>query len=279
MKKLILLFLLTLLPFSSAFADQKESAYDRVMRTGTLRCGYATYDPVLVKDAITGEVKGIAVDIMEEVGKRLSLNIDWNLEFTYVTGFEELKSNRYDMVCTALWGWASQARVGELIGPIYFYPIGAWVRSDDTRFDDGLSAINNENITISGVDGTFPLDAAREDFPKAKTISLPQSSDYVQPMMDVVTKKADVTFMDNNIGLRFLEKNPGTVKNIAIDPPFKIYGHHFMVNRGEFELRSMIHYTLEQMRIEGVIDRILKKYEAKPGAGYYRLPKPYEVPQ
>lgn len=279
MRKIIIIALLLISIPLTAKAQDKESAYERVMRTNTIKCGYVTYDPVVIKDPITGDVKGIAVDLMDKIAKELSLKVEWTTEISYVTGFEGLKQGRYDLVCTALWGVPSQTRVGELIGPAYYYPMGTWVRADDTRFDKDLSLINDENFTISGVDGTYPLDAAKKEFPKATVLSLPQTSDYVQPMMDVMTKKADVTFMDNNIGLRFLEKNPGTLKNLTFDPPFKIFGQYFMVNRGEFELRSMLHHTLEYLIMSGEVDKILEQYEAKEGAGYYRRAKPYEAKQ
>jgi len=258
--------------------DQKESAYDRVLRTGAIRCGYLAYDPVIKKDPNTATVSGLLVDILDEMAKRLEMKIEWTEEVPFVTAFEGLKTNRYDAVCTALWGWAPQARVGELVGPMYYYPIGAWVRADDTRFDKGLAAVNAKGIKISGVDGTFPLEAAKADFPKARAVSLPQISDYTQPLLEVKTKKADLTFMDNNIGLRFLASNPGAVKNIAADPPYKIFGQFIMVNKGEHSLQSMLQGVNNLMILDGTMDRLISSYEPEKGA-YYRVPQPYEVPK
>lgn len=274
MKKLLVLLLLI---FSTpGYAADKESAYERVIRTGTIRCAYMLYDPVVKKDPNSGEMSGILVDVMAEAAKRLSLKMDWADEISFVTGFESLKTGHHDLVCTALWGWPEQARVGELIGPMYYYPIGAWVRADDRRFDQDLSALNAGDMKISGVDGTFPLDAARIDFPKAQAISLPQGADYTQPLMEVVTKKADITFMDNNIGLRFLQANPGSVRNIAFDPPYKIFGQFVMADKGEHALQTMLQSVVNIMVLDGSMDRILTKYESRKGA-YYRLPTPYAV--
>lgn len=47
-----------------AFAAEKESSYDRVMRTRTLRCGYGIFQPMIMKDPNTRKISGIFVDIM-----------------------------------------------------------------------------------------------------------------------------------------------------------------------------------------------------------------------
>ena len=235
-----------------------------------------TYDPVVKKDPNTGEISGILVDLLNDMTKRLSLKLEWTEEVPYVTAFEGLKNGRYDAVCTALWGWPEQARVGLLVGPMYYYPLGIWVRADDHRFDTNRAAINNPDIKISGVDGTFPLDAAKTDFPKAQALALPQTSDYTQPLMEVMTQKADITFMDNNIGLRFLAANPGSVRNIATMPPYRIYGQFIMVAMGEHNLHSMLQSTSNIMVLDGTVDRVLKQHEAGVN-GYYRVAPPYTL--
>ena len=264
-------------PYAVAAEAKTETAYDRVMRTGTLRCGYILYDPAIKMDLNTKKIYGILPDLLEDLTKRLSLKLEWTEEVPFVTAFEGLKLGRYDAVCTALWGWPEQARVGELVGPFYYYPIGIWVRADDHRFDTDRSKINAKDVKISGVDGTFPLDAARIDFPLAHAVSLPQSSDYTQPLMEVMTKKADITMMDNNIGLRFLKANPGTIRNISITPPYKIFGEFLVVPKGDHDLQSMLQSVVNLMVLDGSVDRTLKKYEAGAGA-YYRVATPYQVP-
>lgn len=260
----------------SAHAADNESAYERVLKTGKLRCGYVIYNPVVSKDLENGSVSGILPDILEELGKKLNIEVEWTEEIPFTTQFEGLQTGRYDMVCTALWGWPQQARVAELIGPLYFYPLGVWVRTDDNRFNNNLDAINSSEITISGVDGTYPLDAARNDFPNANVISLPETAEYSQPLLDVMTKKADVTFFDNNMGQLFDEANPGKLKNITIDPPYRIFGSFLAVNKGEHNLDSMLQSVIDLMLLDGSIDKILKKYESENG-GYYRVNRQYEV--
>jgi len=77
MKKLILTLFLVLMPFLALAADkEKESAFDRVMRTKTLRCGYTIYPPFFSKDPNTGEFSGLFHDFTEQIGKELGIKIE-----------------------------------------------------------------------------------------------------------------------------------------------------------------------------------------------------------
>ncbi|MDD5587399.1 MAG: transporter substrate-binding domain-containing protein [Alphaproteobacteria bacterium] len=253
-----------------------ESAFDRATRTKTLRCGYILYDPVVRKNPNNGALSGILVDALNEIGKRLEWKIEWTEELSFITQFEGLRTGRYDLVCTALWGFPEQAKAGEFIGPFYYEPIGIWARSGDTRFDKDWSKINDPDVIVSGVDGTFPAQEAKAVFPQAKLRSLPQSSDYASPLMDVATGKADVTFINNSMGLAFDSNNPGKIRNIATGTPFRVFPIYVITAKGEFKLQSLMNNMLNLMHNDQSMARILRQYEKIPGS-YYPVAKPYEV--
>lgn len=102
MRRLLLLILL--LTVAPAFAaETKESAYDRVIRTGTIRCGYAISPPVMVQDPNTKKLSGLDYDLWQEIGKDLGLKIEFVEEAGWGNFIEGLRSNRYDAFCTELW--------------------------------------------------------------------------------------------------------------------------------------------------------------------------------
>lgn len=55
MKKIILVFLLVIISLP-AWAGDDGSVYDRIMRTGTIRCGYGLWSVYLNKDPNTGKM-------------------------------------------------------------------------------------------------------------------------------------------------------------------------------------------------------------------------------
>ncbi|MGQ0527879.1 MAG: hypothetical protein ACT4OY_07645 [Alphaproteobacteria bacterium] len=71
MRSIVLAIILSFAFILPAFAAENASTFDRVMKSGTIRCGYPIWMPVIYKDAQTGELKGLLYDLMQEAGKRL----------------------------------------------------------------------------------------------------------------------------------------------------------------------------------------------------------------
>ena len=130
MKTLLTLFAVALLAALAAVwlaggSDSKaqESVYDRVIRTGTLRCGYFLYPPVLSKDPNSGEFSGIFYDYLSELGKALSLKVEWAEEIGLGDAPAALESGRIDAMCAGMFLTAQRARANDFVMPIYYLPM------------------------------------------------------------------------------------------------------------------------------------------------------------
>jgi ABC-type amino acid transport substrate-binding protein len=85
MKKLFLCLIILMYSGISFAEEGKESAFDRILRTQTIRCGYVVYPPSIIKDPNTGRLSGIFYDITEKMGERLNLKIEWTEEVVFPT--------------------------------------------------------------------------------------------------------------------------------------------------------------------------------------------------
>ena len=90
-------------------AGGKETAYERVLRTGTIRCGYGVGAPYVEMDPNTKKMKGFAVDVATAIAKRLNLNIEWTEEAGWGGIVPALNDGRVDLGCSSLWMTASTA--------------------------------------------------------------------------------------------------------------------------------------------------------------------------
>ncbi|NND64815.1 MAG: transporter substrate-binding domain-containing protein, partial [Gammaproteobacteria bacterium] len=82
---------------------KQESAYDRVMRTGKIRCGYANWHPILYRGPESNQILGAVPDLMIAIGQRMKLEIEWTEETSFGHIVEGLVTNRYDVICTGLY--------------------------------------------------------------------------------------------------------------------------------------------------------------------------------
>lgn len=110
-------------------AAQKESVYDRVLASGTIRCGYATWPPYMMKDPNTGTLSGINYDVMELIGKELNLKIDWVEEVPWGSVYANLNANRMDVMCATIWDDGERVKQFTLSDPQFYSALYAYVRA------------------------------------------------------------------------------------------------------------------------------------------------------
>jgi ABC-type amino acid transport substrate-binding protein len=252
-----------------------DSVYDKVIKSGKLRCAYVIYPPSCMKDPNTGELSGISIDALNLVAKKLGLMIDWSEEVGWGTMLEGLQTNRYDMVATAVWTNVSRAKVAAFSNPLFYTPLYACVKRGDHRFDNNLGRINADDIKIATIDGGIGQIVADEDFPKAHIASMTQMTDLSQNLLNVVNKKADITFADPFTIFRYNKNNPNSIDNINLKTPLRVFPDCWMFKRGELEFKAMLDIVLDETINSGAMEKIIDKYEQMPGE-VYRVALPFK---
>jgi ABC-type amino acid transport substrate-binding protein len=253
----------------------KESAYDRVLRTGVLRCGYADSPPyVLTQDAATGKVSGILPDVIEAAATKLKVKVEWTENTGWGNAIESLHDHRTDVFCAGLWRNAERGRYVGYGVPIYYVAVYPYVAVDDHRFDKDLDAINSPSVRISVMDGEMSDIIAKTHFPKAKEVSVPQLGQYTDILMNVTTHKADVTFAEVSLVDAFTKANPHSLRPLQ-SQPFEVFQSSLAVDIRETQLRDMLDNTLAELQNQGVVDVIISKYSSDPKE-FLRVAKPYQ---
>jgi ABC-type amino acid transport substrate-binding protein len=255
----------------------QETVYSRVIKSGKIRCAYVIYPPGLIKDPNSGKISGIAAETVEEAGKNLGLQIEWTEEVGWGSMIEGLETDRYDLVVSGIWPNASRAKLVDFSTPLYYSGIGVYVRQNDSRFDETLKGLNAQGIKISTIDGEMSDIIARNQFPSAGRISLPQNADVSQLLLNVSQGRADLTFVEPYIADQFLKNNPGTIKNIVEQKPIRVFGNTVMFKRGQMEFKSMLDTTFEELINSGFVDSLVDRYETSPNI-FYRRSFPYRSP-
>jgi ABC-type amino acid transport substrate-binding protein len=256
--------------FASAESDTRMK---KIIAKGEIRCSYLVYSPYFRKDPNTGQMSGIFFDIMEEVGKRSSLKIAWVEEVGYETIFAGLESGKHDVFCAGLWPNATRARVGSFSVPVFYSVVKAWGRADESRFGN-LVGVDSSNVRIATIDGAMEDIIAKADFPQASRESLPQQSPFSQNLLNITSKKADVTFAEPGTVREFLAQNRDSLKELAPDRPLRVFGNVLVLPQREPQLKEFLDVSLLELLYSGAIDRILQKYETGKGT-FPRVALPY----
>lgn len=270
-------FLATLLFLTISFpalAANDQSVFDRVIKSGTIRCGYFSWYPAITKDPNTGQLSGIFYDFMNEVGKTLSLKVEWTEEIGLGDYPAALESGRIDAMCAGSWMIAERSRAVDFISPLYYLPLYAFVQTNDTRFDKDISLLNSAEYTIGVLEGGATATIRRKVFPDAKPLELPQLTSPAELFTGLAAGKSDAVIYDMFTYNDFNKHNPGQVRKI-IGRPLKVFPNVVAIKQGEEKFRRMLNHAYTDIMLTGTLDKIIDKYEIYPGS-VFRAALPYK---
>ncbi len=276
MTSFITAFFIILVSFPALAANEKESAFDRVMRTGQLRCGYGTGAPLIVVDPNTKEISGIAYDLVEEMGKALNIEIVWAEEVSWGSLSAALRSGRVDAICSTVWASPSRGKSMAFTRPVFYSTVEAFARIDDKRFDNSLDRMNQPDVRIAVAEGDVTEEIANLDFPKATQAVHPQLAGDEYIFMSLIENKADILFLNTAHMIDFMKKRPGTIRKIPLPRPLRVWKNTFAVEIHEQELKDMLDTTVDQLLNTGMVDRLIKKYEPEFPGVFLPVARPYE---
>jgi polar amino acid transport system substrate-binding protein len=274
----ITLFLQNSLLFSRSTTPTPTTvptAYDRVIKTNTLRCAYALYPPFIGKDPNTGKLTGIAVDLMSEIEKATGLQVSWGPEIDFGTITETLQTGKADAFCTGMAMTPARGKVLAGSIPFTYGPIQAYVRANDHRFDNNPSAINTPEVKIEVNSGDLSEQVAKRFFPKATLVYKGTMGGEDQLFLDVALKKADITLGGpSNLSLYNKNNQMTALRQVPFDRPVYSIPGVIAVEIKELALMNLIDTALHDLIDNGVITSILKQHTGTNYGTAYIAPTP-----
>ena len=263
-------------PATQQSAPKTETAYERVMRTQTIRCGYFVWPPYFIKDPQTGKFSGFTYDVAEKLGSLLNLKIEWSQEVYVGQEVDALNAGKIDVICSAMTtSNPNAAKYLEHTNPYLYIGLHMIGRKDETRFKN-VADLNDPAVKISYMDGDVSEVLKRDHFPKATAHALPNTSDPQLMMYDVMNRKADVTLIDIPSLQNFSASNPDKLKVLFDGRTLANYPVIFSTKQEDGRLSKLISSTTAYMNDVGILDQILDANKVD-AMGVKRLTKPYHV--
>jgi ABC-type amino acid transport substrate-binding protein len=274
MKNVILSILLSIIaayvtvqfikPHETKMVSQ-ETAYERVMRTKTLRCGWFAEPPFTNVDFNSNEKTGIVADIVNKFADDYDVKIEWVTISNFAMMGEDLKQGKYDAICASLFNMPRGGLV-DAVDPFVYMSAYGYVRSDETRIRS-LDQLNNAEYRIAGQEGAAVTAVAREKFPDAQFHIIP-SAELSEMLESVAVNKADVAFMIPSFYEQFSKANPGVLKPLDPDHPLQTFVLAFGVKPEEEGLKSLFNSSLHRMMASGELAQIFARYDPSGGLSY-----------
>ena len=272
MKNILFALLISL----TALPARAAPAITRINAGKSLRCGYVEYEPALTRDLKTGAWRGFDYDIVQALADRLQIKAEFTAVSSWATLAADLNAGKFDMLCSGDWIDPSVSRFALFSRPIFFQPTFIVARTGDARFGDAAD-LNDPKLKMVALDGDNPVFIARSDFPRAQVLTLPNTTDFPQVLLNVAERKADFTIVDAYTFGLYNKNNPAKLKLVRPNHPVRIYPVAYAFGPEEGQLRDAVNTALDQLILDGTIDRILDKYDVFPNT-YYRAAVTYRNP-
>ncbi|MBD1165178.1 amino acid ABC transporter substrate-binding protein [Pelagibacterales bacterium SAG-MED13] len=253
MKKILLLVLLALLPFSV----NAESNLNKILASGELKVGTTgDWDPMTVKDPATNKYKGFDIDVMNELAKDMGVKIkfvpaEWK---TIVSG---ITSSRYD-ISTSVTKTPKRAEVAGFTDTYYKYGTVPLVLKKNLKKFPTWDSLNNEKVTIATTLGTSQEEKAKEFFPKSKLNSVEAPA---RDFQEVLAGRADGNITSSTEANKLVITYPqlAIVPDGEKNPAFLA----MMVPKGDDEWIKYVNSWIKKKKSSGFFTKLLAKYNLK----------------
>ena len=253
MKKIFLVVLLALLPFSV----NAESNLNKILSSGELKVGTTgDWDPMTVKDPATNKYKGFDNDVMNELAKDMGVKIkfvpaEWK---TIVSG---ITSSRYD-ISTSVTKTPKRAEVAGFTDTYYKYGTVPLVLKKNLKKFSTWDSLNNEKVTIATTLGTSQEEKAKEFFPKSKLNSVEAPA---RDFQEVLAGRADGNITSSTEANKMVI----TYTQLAIVPDGEKNPAFLamMVPKGDDEWRKYVNSWIKKKKSSGFFTKLLAKYNLK----------------
>jgi cyclohexadienyl dehydratase len=253
MKKLLLVVLLALLPFSL----NAESKLSQILSSGELKVGTTgDWDPMTMKDPATNKYKGFDIDVMNELAKDMGVKVtfvptEWK---TIVSG---ITAGRYD-ISTSVTKTAKRAEVAGFTNSYYKYGTVPLVLRKNLKKFSTWDSLNNEKITIATTLGTSQEEKAKEFFPKSKLKSVESPA---RDFQEVLAGRADGNITSSTEANKLVITYPqlAIVPDGEKNPAFLA----MMVNKDDKVWNNYVNDWIKSKKTSGFFKNLLSKYNLK----------------
>ena len=234
MKKYIILLVITLLLTGCSNRDDKL-----IMATEASFAPYEYYSD--------GEIKGIDVDIMREVAKRLGKELKIK-DVAFDSIIAEVKTGKSDV------GAAGISYTEERAKQVDFSI--QYIESNQVIVVKKNSSINGpedlKNIKVAVQLGTVADSTLSDEYP---TVTLVREKKFIAAIQDLKDNKVSAVVMDYLPATKLIDSS---LK--ILDEPVATDAYSVIVDKGNIELLDIINEVILELKEKGEIDKYLLKH-------------------
>ena len=232
---------------------------DDIRAAGALRLTVnSTYAPMEYRDPTTNELKGLDIDLAQEIAKRLGVKIVWS-ETPFAELIPSLQTKRADFIISGISDRASRRDAADFIdylitGPQFFVMADSPIKVDDDLCGKKVGTTRSTS---------FPIEIAKwskqscEDKGKPAIAYVP-GENSIDVRNQLKQGRIDAAVQGSETLPYAQQQEPG--KYHVIGAPFAAGYQGVMFRKDDAAFRELVAKTLADMIADGSYKAVLEKY-------------------
>ncbi|MCE2482048.1 MAG: amino acid ABC transporter substrate-binding protein [Alphaproteobacteria bacterium] len=244
--------LATTAPVNPASA-QTDSALNEIVKRGKLRIGWAVWFPYAYRDSDTKELSGFSIDLGNELGKVLGVEVEW-VEDSWATLIAGLQARKFDM------NLPMGITLKRAVAVTYTAPF--------IQYNEGLMVPKTEagkynhwrELDVGGMRITATLGSTTDGFLTKALVNaeLIRAKDGATSVAQVLTGRADAWANGYGAFEKILMERDDLV--VVPGPVMAAVPVAFVVRQGDYHFREWINYFIRDEVQTGALDRLAEKH-------------------
>lgn len=258
MKFSLRIFFLTAIIFTLTICNAYAGHLETIIERGTIRIGTTgDYKPMSYFNEVTGQYEGIDAELSKLIAESLGVKIEY-VKTSWPTLTEDTLAGKFDI---ALCGISRNYNRAKIMAMSNGYGVGIFGKtilcrkSDEKKFKT-LEDINKPNVRVMINPGGTNEKFAHQYLTKAKLIVYNKNAEIPN---QISKGNADIMITETVEALTYIKAD----KNLAaplIDKPFTRHSCGILMQKGDQELLNYINFVLDELRMDGTLDKLEDKY-------------------
>ncbi len=238
-------------------AKQAEAKNFYLVKEGYLTVGSdIAYPPFEYTDKDTGKYVGFDIDLMNEIGKRLGLKVEF-VNTAWDGIIPGLLAKKYDVICSAMTITEERAKQVDFSDPYFEARQAILTRADDTSIN-GVKDLEGKVVAVQqGTTGDFAAQRLIDE--EGIKFEIKRFEGTPEALMAVQKGDADAAIIDNFVAYLAVKENPD-IYRVVEDKTFPPEYYGIAVNKDNKGLLERINTALKEIKEDGTYQKIYEKW-------------------
>ncbi len=219
----------------TSFEDAQKTRLELIKERGVMRCSYVPYFDYF-KANTDGTYSGMFYEILNKIAEDNNIKLEFVEQSGYGTITQRLNLGYIDVFCSPTWPSTERKLEMFFSQSLMKSDVYAYLNANSPYANQDLETLqHNQNLRIAVKENDIHYQLAKQYFPHARLIRVPQLSHIEEVITFVLENRADMTFWDKSLVEKYMaDKNISAdvlVQKSFTDGPIATYDNSYALPR------------------------------------------------